>query len=187
MKTVAKNAQIGHRGQKLFLVPAALLVSLLSFVAGTKYESQIKDILKTQPVIQNQTITTLPKEAVVERIVDGDTVVLADGTILRYVGVTAPETSEPFEEEATEANQKLVQGKQIKIEYDSYTSDRYNRILAYAIVDGKNVSIELAKKGLAKVVIYQKRKPFIYQDQLIKAQDQAKRKKLGIWGVSTSP
>ncbi|MBI2008086.1 thermonuclease family protein [Candidatus Amesbacteria bacterium] len=32
-----------------------------------------------------------------------------------------------------------------------------------------------------------KRKPFIYQDQLLKAQDEAKRKKLGIWSVSALP
>ena len=40
---------------------------------------------------------------------------------------------------------------------------------------------ELVRKGLAKVTIYEKRKALIYQDQLLKAQDDAKSKKLGIW------
>ena len=46
---------------------------------------------------------------------------------MRYVGITAPETGEPFEEEATEENKKLVEGKKITLEYDSdnYRSDKF--------------------------------------------------------------
>jgi len=43
------------------------------------------------------------------------------------------------------------------------------------------VSIELVKKGLAELVIYQKRRPFIHQKELLNAQEQAKKRKLGIW------
>lgn len=164
---------------KMVLIPSALLISLLSFVAGTKYEAPIRDTLTNS---NNQsTVLQLPKQAKVRRIIDGDTVELQNGTILRYAGITAPEISEPFAEEATEENKNLVEGKTITLEYDSYTSDKFNRILAYAIIDGKNVSLELVKKGLAKVVIYQKRKALIYQDQLLMFQDQAQKKKLGIW------
>ncbi len=35
-----------------------------------------------------------------------------------------------------------------------------------------------------QAVIYQKRRPFIYQDQILKAQTCVKRKKLGMWGTS---
>lgn len=102
--------------------------------------------------------------------------------VLRYVGITAPEAGELFEKESTELNRKLVEGKTIKLEYDNYKSDKFGRILAYPILpDGINISIELAKKGMAELVIYQKRKPFIHQEKLQKAQEQAKKKKLGIW------
>ena len=37
--------------------------------------------------------------------------------------------------------------------------------------------------GMAQVVIYQHKKPFVYQKQLLKAQDEAKKKKLGIWSL----
>lgn len=97
------------------------------------------------------------------------------------MGITSPENNELFEKESTEENKKLVEGKTVKLEYDNYKADKFGRILAYIIIDGKNISIELARKGLAQVVVYQHKKPFIYQEQLLNAQDQAKRKKLGIW------
>lgn len=165
---------------KLVLVPAGLLIALLSFVGGTQYESQVKEILN-QPTVQQTTRTTFPSQAKVSRVVDGDTVVLDDGTIVRYLGISAPETGEPFEEEATEANEKLVKNKTVKLEYESYIDDKFDRLLAYVFVNNKNTSLDLVKRGLAKVVILQKRKPSIYQDQLLEAESEAKQKKLGIW------
>lgn len=165
---------------KLVLVPAALLVALLSFLGGTQYEKQVKDILE-QPNVSTMTVRNLPTKEKVKRVVDGDTLELSNGQIVRYVGVNAPNNGEPFEEEATEANQKLVQGKTLTFEYDTYTSDRFGRVLAYPFVDGKNVVVELARQGLAKVTIYEDRRKLKYQDELLKAQDEAKRNKKGIW------
>ncbi len=165
---------------KLVLVPAALLVALLSFVGGTKYEKQVKDILE-QPNVSTTTVRNLPTEEKVKRVIDGDTIELANGQIVRFVGVNAPNNGEPFEEEATEANTKLVSGKTISLEYDAYTSDRFGRVLAYVFIGGKNVSVELARKGLVKVTIYEDRRKLKYQDELLKAQDEAQKKKLGIW------
>ena len=165
---------------KLVLVPATLLVALLSFLGGTKYESQVKDILE-QPNISTMTVRNLPTREKVKRVIDGDTIELANGQIVRFVGVNAPNNGEPFEEEATEANTKLVQGKTVTFEYDAYTSDRFGRVLAYPMVDGKNVVVELARQGLAKVTIYQDRRKLKYQDELVEAQDEAKRNKRNIW------
>ena len=170
--------------QKVVLILTALLIALLSFVGGSQYEKSINKVPEQQSSSKAQTQSLLTK-VTVKRVVDGDTIELSNGQIVRYVGITAPETGEPFEEEATAENKKLVEGKKITLEYDSenYRSDKFGRILAYVVVDKKNVSIELARKGLARVVIYQKRKPFIYQDELLKAQDEAKGKKRGIWSL----
>ena len=168
---------------KLVLVPAALLVALLSFLGGTQYKKQVKDILE-QPNISTTTVQNLPTKEKVKRVIDGDTIELANGQIVRYVGVNAPNNGEPFEEEATEANAKLVSGKTITLEYDTYTSDRFERVLAYPIADGKNIVVELARKGLVIVTIYQDRRKLKYQDELLKAQEEAKKKKLGIWSVT---
>lgn len=165
---------------KLVLVPAALLVALLSFLGGTKYESQVKDILE-QPNVSTTTVQNLPTKEKVKRVIDGDTIELANGQIVRYVGVNAPNNGEPFEEEATEANSKLVSGKTIMIEYDAYTSDRFGRVLAYPTVDGKNVVVELARQGMVKVTIYEDRRKLKYQDELLKAQEEAKKNRRGVW------
>lgn len=139
------------------------------------------EVLENSNRYQTQNISYFPKKAKVKRVVDGDTVVLENGSIVRYVGITAPENNEPFERQSTDENKKLVEGKVVKLEYDNYKGDKFGRILAYLIIDGRNISVEMARKGLAQVVIYQKKKPFIYAKELRKAQDEAKKKKLGIW------
>jgi len=148
---------------KLITVPTYILKDVLPFLRNTPLEKKIKDLLENTGKYQTQNISYFPKEGKVERIVDGDTVVLHNGTIVRYVGITSPETGEPFEKEATEANRKLVEGNTVKLEYDNYKADKFGRILAYLITpDGKNMSIEMARLGMASVVIYQHKKPFIY-------------------------
>ncbi len=156
----------------LVTVPREILETILPFLKNTPLESKISKLLKAPE---------FPAQAKVERVIDGDTIVLSSGTVVRYVGITSPENHEAFDQDSTEFNKKLVENKTVQLEYDSYKADKFGRILAYVISNGKNVSVELAKHGLAQAVIYQKRKPFIYQDQILKAQSYAKRKKLGMW------
>jgi|SRR3990167_7815658 len=166
---------------KLITVPEELLTDILPLVKNTPFEKKIKELLENSDRYQTQNISYFPKKAKVKRVVDGDTVVLGNGSIVRYVGITAPENNDAFEKESSEENKKLVEGKIVSLEYDNYKGDKFGRILAYVIVDGKNISIELARKGLAQVVIYQHKKPFIYQDQLLKAQTEARKNRRGIW------
>ena len=171
---------------KFVLVPVDLLKNLKDLANGTEYEDDIRKVLESREAIENHDVTKLPRTAVVKKVIDGDTVELFNGTVLRYVGITAPEEGEDFAEEATKLNKELVEGKEIKLEYDNYKSDKFGRILAYAIVDDKNISVELVQKGMAEIVVYQKRKPFIHQAQLLEAQTEARKQKLGIWKTSQS-
>ena len=168
---------------KLVLIHLALLLSISSFLAGTKYEKQIKNTIENQPVIQNNQILDFPKEAKVKRAIDGDTIELDKGQIVRPIGVNAQDNDQLFDDDSTDYVKKLIEGKKVKLEYDAYKSDRFGRILAYVIIDNKNLSIELVRKGLAKVTLYEKRKALIYQQQLLDAENEAKTKKLGIWSL----
>ena len=105
----------------------------------------------------------LPREAVVHRVIDGDTVELGDGQLVRYIGIDTPElrrrvggrwveAPEPFAREAMEANRALVEGKRVQLEYDVRTYDRYGRLLAYVYVDGQMVNEALLQDGDAQLL-----------------------------------
>jgi len=105
--------------------------------------------------------TLLPVEATVRRIIDGDTVELADGRLVRYIGIDTPEVRrrvngrwvmepEPFALEAAAVNRELVEGKTVRCEYDVQTHDRYGRLLAYIFIGETMVNEELVRRGMAQ-------------------------------------
>jgi len=100
-------------------------------------------------------------EALVTRVVDGDTIVVTVGAgseRVRYIGVNAPELhhprrgEEPGGREAAAVNRALVQGKHVRLEMDVRTRDRYGRLLAYVWVGDVMVNAELVRLGHAQVM-----------------------------------
>ncbi|MDI6797871.1 MAG: thermonuclease family protein [Desulfatibacillaceae bacterium] len=91
----------------------------------------------------------------VRYVPDGDTIMLQDGTLVRYIGIDAPETAkkllpaQPFSQKARSANQKLVK-KGVRLEYGPELMDRYGRALAYVYTeDGIFVNAQMLRLGLA--------------------------------------
>lgn len=117
---------------------------------------------------------------------DGDTIVLADGTRVRYIGINAPEiahadrAAEPFGYAAAKFNKSMVMKKMVRLEFDSERLDRYGRTLAYVFLsDGQMINIEMLKQGLA---YFMPRKPNIkYTGRLLAAQQGAMSSGKGIW------
>ncbi len=95
-------------------------------------------------------------EAKVDRVIDGDTIVLADGHKVRYLLVDAPETTlghdDCYGSNATQFNTDLVLGKTVQLSYDVQCTDRYGRLLAYVTVDGMEVNTLLVQRGYACVL-----------------------------------
>lgn len=182
MKSKVHNWSNNPLKNKFIIVPTVLFVAIAA-IAGPKYAPQVKDAITHAPIFgqRDQKLVTFPDEATIATIVDGDTVYLHNGEKLRYQGVNCPEKGQPYYQEALEENKKFTEGKKIKLEYDGYKMDRYDRVLAYPIVADKNISIELVRQGLCRFVNYDGRKPLIYQEDLIKAEQEAKSKKLGMW------
>jgi len=165
---------LDQKQQKILAPLLALLLALLGFLGGTQYQKSV--IPSTTSEI------SYPTTATVSRIVDGDTFELDTGQAARLYGISCPDYNEPFYEEATEFTTEFIENETTTLEYESgYESDKFNRLLVYAIVDGQNLNIELARNGLAEVVIYEKRRKLIYQDELLEAQEYAKENELGIW------
>jgi micrococcal nuclease len=87
----------------------------------------------------------------VARVIDGDTIVTTDSEHIRYIGIDAPETGEPFSFKATEVNRALLRAGPVKIvECRGEKLDRYGRTLAWVYAGGRLVNGELLRRGLAR-------------------------------------
>lgn len=129
-------------------------------------------------------------EATVTQVIDGDTVRLRDGRLLRYIGIDTPESrqkvggewredAEPYAAEATDANRALVEGQRIRLEYDVERQDRYGRILAYVYVGELMVNAELIRLGYAQPMTIP---PNVrYAERLRALADEARRAGRGLW------
>jgi micrococcal nuclease len=93
------------------------------------------------------------RNAVVARVVDGDTIELETGVKIRYLMVNAPETTSGHNDcygtEAVKANTDLVLDKMVDLAYDVECEDRFGRTLAYVTVDGVEVNSRLLERGYA--------------------------------------
>ncbi len=119
-------------------------------------------------------------------VIDGDTIdVESQGQELRvrYIGVDTPERDEPFYEEATEANRKMVDGEEIILVQDVSETDRYGRLLRYIYLpDGTFVNAELISQGYGRVVTFP---PDVAQTELLTdLQQEAHENQRGLWGQS---
>ena len=121
----------------------------------------------------------------VKEVIDGDTIVLQSGEHVRYIGIDTPEKDQPFYQQAKERNQKLVEGKEVRIEFDVQRKDKYGRLLAYVYVGETFVNAELVRNGLAN--LYTVPPNVKHSDYFLKLQSEAKEKKLGIWSEDKKP
>ncbi len=138
-------------------------------------------------------VQAAPELATVRRVIDGDTVELAGGQLVRYIGIDAPEThrreggrwvddSEPFGREATEANRRLVEGKRtVRLEYDVQTHDRYGRLLAYVYVGDQMVNEALLADGYATLLTIPPDVKYVERFRQLAAQARAARR--GLWAL----
>jgi len=130
---------------------------------------------------------SLPSSGLVVAVFDGDTVLLADGNKVRYLGIDAPEVAHDkdpadcFGNEARKANADWVLHKKVRLEYDKERVDSYGRLLAYVFTpDGKCVNAEMTRAGYACVLRFSD--PFSRFKELLDLQREAIRSHRGMWG-----
>ena len=140
----------------------------------------------------------------VTRIVDGDTLkvfYLEGEESIRLIGIDTPEsrvnkktkkdakrsgqdieTIIAMGKRATEYVESLVKpGGLITIEFDVQERDRYKRLLGYVYLsNGKMLNEEIVKAGYASVMTIP---PNVkYKDRFLKAYQEARKGKVGLWG-----
>lgn len=117
---------------------------------------------------------------------DGDTILLERDIRVRYIGIDTPEVAhdgkkaEPFSGKARKFNQKLLKYKKIRLEFDEQRKDRYDRLLAYVFLkNGTFVNEKIIEHGLGYVLYKEPNRK--YYRRLLKAQNSAIEKRVGIW------
>ncbi|WP_377914852.1 thermonuclease family protein [Bacillus songklensis] len=130
--------------------------------------------------------------AVVERVVDGDTIkveVNNRSETVRLLLVDTPESVhpskpvQPYGKEASNFVKELLpEGKEVKLEMDVGERDKYGRLLAYVWVDGKMLNELLLEKGYARVA-YVFEPNTKYVDRFRDIQEKARKQELKIWSI----
>lgn len=129
------------------------------------------------------------EQAVVERVIDGDTVVLEDGTRVRLIGINAPEIEnrdyghrgEPYGQEAKQVLKQMVEGKAVDLQDGPEKKDRYDRRLAYLYLPNQYfVNQKLIEVGAAEAY---RKFDHPYRSEFIEIENQIKQKKIGMWAI----
>ncbi len=123
-----------------------------------------------------------PDTARVIQVIDGDTIIVEGGYRVRYIGIDTPEVYpevEAFGLEAWQANRRLVEGNEVRLERDVSQTDKYGRLLRYVYVGDVLVNAELVRQGLARAEAYPPDTK--YQDLLEEMEAEARVAGRGMW------
>lgn len=126
---------------------------------------------------------------VVQRVIDGDTLVLMESDqslrTLRLAGIDAPERRMPYGEDAKRMLSALISGKNVQA--TATKLDRYGRTIATVYLHGGDINLALIQQGWAwHYKAYANEQPSEEADAYARAETLAKLRKLGIW-QSTVP
>lgn len=138
------------------------------------------------------TLTAAPARAqMVERVIDGDTIVVDGVGRVRLIGVDTPETVSPgrpvefFGREASAFTRRLLEGRRVRLEYDRERRDRYGRTLAYVhLADGTFANAEIIRRGYGHAYT---RFPFRHLDRFRRLEREARSAGRGFWNPAASP
>lgn len=148
---------------------------------------------QTQDAARSGDVNTASESATatVQRVVDGDTLLLAGGVRVRLLGVDTPETKiagqppEPWGPQASEFTAQFCRGGTVRLEFDRERFDRYHRTLAYVYVDDVMLNEELIRQGFSAA---QTQYPFRsdMKRRFVEAEKEARAAHRGIWSLPGS-
>ena len=121
------------------------------------------------------------EKTVVERIIDGDTIVTEIGNV-RLLGINTPERGERGFLEAKVFLENLILNKSVVLEYVGPREDKYGRILAYVFLEGGNINLKLVENGFGNYYFYDGRD--IYSEDLEEAWNSCISKEINLCGPS---
>ena len=154
---------------------AAVVLALLLAYAWSRFPAQ-----PTGDVFESG------RTARVVRVVDGDTLLLEGDLRVRLLGVDTPETKHPdrpvehLGPEAAAFTERLVEGKDVRLEFDRERRDRYGRALAYVYVGDVMLNEALIREGFSRAETgfpYRRDRKRLFRD----AEAEARASRRGLW------
>ena len=131
-------------------------------------------------------------DAVVKKVVDGDTIEISGGERVRLIGIDTPETKDPkrpvgcYGAEASRFTATVLPpGTPVRLVGDAEQRDRYDRLLAYVYrrADGMFVNAELLRRGYAQLLTIPPN--VAHTDEFVAIAAQARDGSQGLWGACT--
>jgi len=127
----------------------------------------------------------------VQRVIDGDTLLLESGVRVRLQGIDTPETVKPNQPveawgtEAAEFTQTFVANAdgEVNLQFGKERLDRYGRLLAFVWHDDVLLNEELVRRGLARARLGY-RFSGTMKKRLQTAEREAKLNACGIWSTT---
>ena len=121
----------------------------------------------------------------VSHVINGDTFALADGTMVRLIGIDAPDVGEYCFEQATQRLASLISNKSVYLEKDLTEWDASSNLLRYVYVGETFVNLTLVNEGYAWAVT---NPPDIQYDALLtNAEQSAKNSNKGCLWIFFNP
>ena len=139
------------------------------------------------------------EDILIQRAVDGDTLVLVSGERVRLIGIDTPETHinnrlywqaqrskrdiqamMALGKKAHRFTRDLVGGKRVRLEFDVEKYDKYGRLLCYVYLkDGTFVNAEIIRQGYASLLSIPPNAK--YTDLFRKLYQEARKNNRGLW------
>jgi micrococcal nuclease len=124
----------------------------------------------------------------VDRVIDGDTLVLEGEQHVRLLGIQAPERArkerpaDPFAKKSKHALVQMVEGQPLRLVFDQTKKDRYGRWLAHLYTSsGQWVQGELVRHGMARIYSFPDNRANVHA--LLELEVEARNARLGLWSL----
>jgi len=176
---------------------AAFLIILIAVVAAGQWTVSQRKSSVSRPIAGGELHR-------VAYVYDGDTIKLDTGERVRLIGIDTPESHDnpklsrdierrhssrkaqlAMGKKAAEFTRSLLQGQEVRLEFDVERLDRYQRSLAYVyLADGTFVNEVIIRQGYAYPLTIP---PNVrHADQFKEWFDEAREQNRGLWGASPS-
>jgi micrococcal nuclease len=139
-------------------------------------------------------VLSAPQRGTVAQIIDGETLSLTDGTVVRLIGAKAPSSPLdwrgddpwPMVAEAKQALERLAAGAEIELKYGGRRVDRHGYELSQIFVvkgdDRVWLQQALVAEGIARVYSFLDNRACVAE--LLEAEAATRKARKGLWGVS---